>query len=385
MDVVLYIMTSEDQSESEDEGWAAALGEYARLLKSNIEGPDDEDIFASLRNSNESEQVDGEKNAFEQEHAVNFEAVNEEFDTNEWNEPPLVRAEQACQSSKEDKGIKGTQETQKATSKNTIPTPAPKAKDIQGEIPQKNPFFEPPVEANRSNVREVTPSPAMWYQSSQEASNVVGKDVNRVYMNTLTSRGGYDRYRIPSDVIYSTSTAKLQLLDRDASLFMRRPCSDLFPVPNVSDHCDVALPEYNNGNQDSWQYMVLRMYHLKNVDMHLLSSESVVTPEKMGTPSIDMDKGKSIDLFHSVPITRNVSRKRSFDGCNVLLEGQSSGLKKYAISTECVECKVQPDFSQTVFVASRNSYASTHVGTVDNNANLGVGFFGYVDKSDCQK
>ncbi|KAK7259134.1 hypothetical protein RIF29_24733 [Crotalaria pallida] len=95
MDVVLYIMTSEDQSESEDEGWAAALGEYARLLKSNIEGPDDEDIFASLRNSNESEQVDGEKNAFEQEHAVNFEAVNEEFDTNEWNEPPLVRAEQA--------------------------------------------------------------------------------------------------------------------------------------------------------------------------------------------------------------------------------------------------------------------------------------------------
>ncbi|KAK7289594.1 hypothetical protein RIF29_03345 [Crotalaria pallida] len=148
--------------------------------------------------------------------------------------------------------------------------------------------------------------------------------------------------------------------------------------------------------------MVLRMYHLKNVDMHLLSSESVVTPEKqqfvppfpsfpdtspkMGTtPSIDMDKGKSIDLFHSVPITRNVSRKRSFDGCNVLLEGQSSGLKKYAISTECVECKVQPDFSQTVFVASRNSYASTHVGTVDNNANLGVGFFGYVDKSDCQK
>ncbi|KAK7268195.1 hypothetical protein RIF29_20886 [Crotalaria pallida] len=95
-----------------------------------------------------------------------------------------------CQSSKEGKGIKGTQETQKATSKNTIPTPAPKEKDIQGEIPQKNPFLEPPVEANRSNVHEVTPPPAMWYQSSQEASNVVGKDVNRVYMNTLTSRGG---------------------------------------------------------------------------------------------------------------------------------------------------------------------------------------------------
>ncbi|KAK7256878.1 hypothetical protein RIF29_30427 [Crotalaria pallida] len=93
MDVVLYILTSEDQSESEDEGWGAALGEYARLLKSNIEGPDNDDIFASLRNSNESEQVDGEKNAVEQEHAVNFEVMNEEFDTNEWNEPPLVRAE----------------------------------------------------------------------------------------------------------------------------------------------------------------------------------------------------------------------------------------------------------------------------------------------------
>ncbi|KAK7266963.1 hypothetical protein RIF29_19625 [Crotalaria pallida] len=42
MDVVLYILSSENQSEGEDEGCEAALGDYARVLNSNIEGPDDE-------------------------------------------------------------------------------------------------------------------------------------------------------------------------------------------------------------------------------------------------------------------------------------------------------------------------------------------------------
>ncbi|KAK7260865.1 hypothetical protein RIF29_27164 [Crotalaria pallida] len=100
VDIVVYILTSEDQSKEdeheaegdcEDEGWEATLGKYANILNSHIEGPYDEDIFASFRNENVHDQASGEEFAKEQEPI--FEFGNEEFDQNEWNEPPSVGEE----------------------------------------------------------------------------------------------------------------------------------------------------------------------------------------------------------------------------------------------------------------------------------------------------
>ncbi|KAK7289814.1 hypothetical protein RIF29_03775 [Crotalaria pallida] len=105
----------------------------------------------------------------------------------------------------------------------------------------------------------------------------------------------------------------------------------------------------------------------------------------MNTPLIDLDKGKSVDSFHNVSITDNVSWKRSISGCNALFEGQSSWLKKHASATEFVECKVQSDLSSSAFVSSRFSSASTNVTTVVNYAHFNFGSSGYVDEADCQK
>ncbi|KAK7243417.1 hypothetical protein RIF29_38212 [Crotalaria pallida] len=193
-----------------------------------------------------------------------------------------------------------------------------------------------------------------WYYHECSCKGLLNENNNSNYCmfccETVTL--SYPRYRIPIDVIDSTSTANLKLLGREASFLLKKPCSDLFPLPRVSDCYDVGLLDYNNahpeifnkligghfifkvevssvpGNKDPWQYIILRMFPLKNVDMHLLSSEYMLTHEKMNAPSIDLDKGKSVDHFHNVPITDNVSRKKLIVGCNALFEGQSSGLKK---------------------------------------------------------
>ncbi|KAK7266264.1 hypothetical protein RIF29_18906 [Crotalaria pallida] len=223
VDFVVYIFTSEDQSKEdeheaegdcEDEGWEATLGKYAKILNSHIEGPYDEDIFDSFRNENVHDQASGEEFTKEQEPI--FEFGNEEFDQNEWNEPPSVgeEFESPCGSDDDSQMLKWPQVNDETDMVNprlekgmefknatafraalkeyckrhkgnelrdamwacafaTTPAQFKTRIDDKANTMAKKKEQET---VNSDVVHVLTPSPATWYQSSQGASRIVGKD-----------------------------------------------------------------------------------------------------------------------------------------------------------------------------------------------------------------
>ncbi|KAK7268129.1 hypothetical protein RIF29_20816 [Crotalaria pallida] len=192
-------------------------------------------------------------------------------------------------------------------------------------------------------------------------------DNNLCVFYNETNGLSYPRYSIPIVVMDSSSTATLIMLDRQAMFMLSTRCSDLFSLPKAAADCFkppfpneyIAYPnifkQLIGGNyifkvelsryKGASKLTIFRMFPKKMVGMQILSNDFFHETEKVNSSPYVRLKNKHVHGSSGHGFVDYRSRKRSGAFNDLILEGQSSGLKKLAIAAEFVESKIHSEVS----------------------------------------